>query len=96
MTLQELFSSQDKWTQGAPARDKKGQSKPVEASEACSWCLLGGLILLYRNPIDREPVQNRVRKHIYRLYGYDDIVIFNDDEETTFEMVRKVVTDLNL
>ncbi len=37
----ELREHPERWTQGAPARDKEGNSARVRSPAAVSWCLLG-------------------------------------------------------
>lgn len=46
MTLQEFFNQPEKWCKGTCARDDRGQSVLVTGAKACSWCLIGGMIIL--------------------------------------------------
>ena len=41
--LREFFSSSDKWTQNAIARNSAGYEVTPLDKRACSWCLVGGI-----------------------------------------------------
>lgn len=91
MKLKELFTSPDKWTQGAEAKDKKGNIIPVFHPNAVSFCLMGGIHRCYNTFAEELDIINKISKHINIC-----IMFWNDDSTRTFEDIVKLVNDLDI
>ena len=92
-TLQDLFSDESRWTTGALARTSSGEALDHPCSRsAVSWCLLGGIGLLYpmSNPLYYSAV--RIALEIVESLGYSTIVSFNDSSKTTISDIQKVAS----
>ena len=87
MTVKELLSGPEKWTQGSSARDPSGKSWHVEYEHACCWCLWGAIRFCYPNIYQAAQIEERVRQVL--LIG--SIVDWNDAPERTYEEVMAVV-----
>lgn len=50
MKLQELFTDESKWCQGAIAKNAKGDNTCFNDPEAVCWCLLGAILKFSEHP----------------------------------------------
>ena len=76
----ELLSSEDKWTQGALARDKNKEKVSEISPEADCWCLSGAVHrVCYRSPFIDTPcaVANSRAAALEVLYEYTTPAISN-------------------
>ena len=94
----ELFSSEDRWTQGEGARDMYGKAVPFDSHNACQWCLLSAIYLCY--PFERAQVtEERVKVKLFgkvieeRRLG-NCLSVWNNWK--TFEDVQKLVTRMKI
>ena len=97
MTLQDLFTSPDKWTQGAYARDASGYSVSPISRRAVAWCLNGALAKCYGDYDNGHTryyeVATRIKQAIEPQYR---IAHWNDTKGRTFEEVCELVKTLDL
>ena len=92
MTLRELFSSEDRWTQNSFARDKNGMPVPCCGTAARCWCLIGGILCVYGE--NAYKVINKIYKHTGM--SEDHLSTWNDSAERTYEDVVKLCRELNI
>lgn len=75
------------WTQGAFARDKRGDETHSEtSSDAVSFCIMGGLNRAREELGYPYNVQSLAETRLSTTMG-DDLVETNDDKKTTFPKV---------
>lgn len=104
MTVQELLSSKEKWTQGDTARTKEGYATGVSRADAVSWCLTGAVLKCYPTKSEQLEAEKKLQRAIYRISGVHSsvtssvdkqnelvIIEFNDDPFRTFEEIQEVV-----
>ena len=94
MKIKELFSSADKWTQGATARTADEIVVPYVSPAAVKFCLLGSILKCYptRNREDAMgPILGKVQNEIKM-----NLMDFNDLPTTTFETVKALVEKLDI
>ena len=48
LTVRELLSSPDSWTQGVFARDQNGKSVCPDDPSATCWCLMGAILYIFK------------------------------------------------
>ncbi len=108
MKLQELFTSEDKWTKHAEARNEHGCALAYDDPNACRWCLSGAIWYCYLTQWERAIVHNKI--YIYTVNNYPRCTVFNikepteeilpilwnDSEERTFSDVRELIEFLNI
>ena len=85
-TLQELFKNPKRWTKGR-YKDRKTYD------ESTCFCLIGGIIAVYG---DDRRVEYKVSRYLESTTGNCSISSWNDNEQRTFEDVRKLVEELNI
>ena len=103
MTLKELFSSRERWTQGAYARNHEGGEVDWEDPSAVCWCLMGGLNICYPPGLDGN-YTDESRKAFSRIHSYfaaqdmyvDSFVAWQDSHERTFEDILELVEGANI
>lgn len=88
-TLQELFAEESRWTQGEFARDEIGRWGNPSDPKAVSFCLLGGLELVYG--LNTEAFKNAWRK-LRAACGKEPSGI-NDSKGTTIADIQRVVRE---
>lgn len=86
MKVQELLSSEDKWTKLSSARNEKGEPVCADSPEATQWCVYGALYKCYRP----SKVSFLLRK-IDEGENIDDIPTWNDMRQRTFKDVKALV-----
>ena len=91
MTVKELLSDPKRWTKHANARDSNGQDCNLRSPEAVCWCITGAMSKV-RNE-SYEAMYHKVMKAIIKLFDGNGIVAFNDDPNTTHEMVMQVLEE---
>lgn len=90
--VRELFEEPSRWTQGALARDARGEVVLPDAPTACSWCLIGacfkigGLWFLASDTIRAWLVSQGE--------GSGNIATWNDRETTSVVEVRRMLDTL--
>jgi hypothetical protein len=91
--LKELFSTPDKWTKKAFARDSEGNVTAMIMPDAVCWCLFGGLVKVFESLPEMQNSREKeiLEKTISKDYAFLAISAFNDDSQTTFEMVHQVI-----
>jgi hypothetical protein len=90
--LKELFSTPDKWTKRAFARDSEGDVTGILMSDAACWCLFGGLVKVFDNmsAMQNSPEKRFLEESIKKNFDLN-ITHLNDDPLTTFEIIHEVV-----
>jgi len=104
MKVCELLSDETKWTKGAFARDVKGVECSPNTWVAQSWCLLGAISKCYGyvpisdgfSPTPCENAIRQLRNALRRVHGRNVITDWQDDPETTFEMVQELLKEANI
>ena len=102
MTVLELFSNESAWTKGCLARDKYKNASSAISSKATCFCLLGGVYRAYpdASPEFRAEIFNKIYSAIRTVFPNQNpgitsnkelIVVFNDQSDTTYQMVMKVL-----
>jgi hypothetical protein len=103
MRLQQFFNKASKWCQGHYALNKQGKSIGLTSHyptdemdylrEIESMSLYGAIALFYAQYSDgRDQIVRRLKIAINRHTGKNlTIAAFNDDSQTTFEDIQKVI-----
>lgn len=95
-----LYSSEDKWTKGWFARYRDGQSCSAYNPEASCWCLDGALLLIGKRRFGSAPgctafvdQMGEALDEAVEVLGLwpRNYISLNDREETTFDVVCRVV-----
>lgn len=96
--IKELFSDKSKWTQGAHARNKYGESVSSRHVDAVCWCLVGALHYCYLNDDDgHSRAEQKILIELYaRGYEGEDRSIFRFNDQAQFEDIRELVTMLDI
>ena len=105
MKAHELLISPETWCQESPAKDPDGNKLQANDPRATKWCALSAIQKLYP-PSQWSEVMDRVLRAlcvseggISQLTETDKascLMEWNDDQQTTFEEVKKIllVTDI--
>jgi hypothetical protein len=89
MKVLELLSSEDKWTQGAFARNKDGVRTDYYAEKAVSWCLIGAIHKCYSDYEEINSIMNRILFTVgEKCYQYNDT--------HTYEEVMELIRELDI
>jgi hypothetical protein len=98
MKIRELLTDKSKWIKGAYAKDKYGDSINESDQDACQWCLDGAGYCCYGIGVWQKEVRPKVCTAIEKLNQQKDAVVvnWNDDPNTTFEDVKKLVEELDI
>lgn len=97
MKMKELFKNKSMWTKGALARDKNKDVISPISSDACSWCLKGGLMKCYQDEVIFDKIQMCILKYIQEKYpSFSNLPNWNDATRRTFEDVSKLVQELDI
>lgn len=92
-SLRELFRTPSRWCKGSLARSSTGEEVQPRGTKAAKFCLVGAVYRVYP-PTKRWRVEEELSHSIGKVTGRArDIVEFNDDMETTFEDIRKVLKE---
>jgi len=96
-TLQELFLDPSKWTKGCYMRDRKG-APTSDPDEACSYCLYGGIELVYGEMFmgASKGVISKMLDVLLETTPYYGIAKFNDDPSTTIKDIQGLVKKANV
>lgn len=105
-SLAELFNTSKRWTIGVFARNKREDNVDLHSDGAVCWCLVGGARLVYTGTPDGViPVYARLAKAIRKLFPHrvkgrmspDSVCTgFNDNRNTTFRDLRRVIKEANV
>lgn len=99
MKLSDLFTDESKWTKLTLARDKDDANLDNALhQDACKFCLAGGLFKIYGDICDEQYhiVLNTIRKLFPKFEKIAHVCDFNDDSETTFEDIQRVIAECKL
>lgn len=98
MKLSELLTDETRWTKRHYARDKFGLPTFFDAENAVCWCLYGAVRKITdHNLAEQSALILSLEKSIDKLYPYtfyNSFIGFNDNSKTTFEMVKRVIDDV--
>ena len=81
----------DTWCKGLIAVDRYNQGVEYDSPHACKWCLQGWLLKLYG---DNREVVYQLEEQILQTLNLGYICFlsqWNDNGDTTFEMVRDIL-----
>lgn len=92
MKISELLDSPEKWIKGANARDIHNIPVLSDDSRAIKWCLIGAILKCYREK--EVEICWKIETKIPACFSC--VVGFNDNPNTTFEMVKKLVDELDI
>lgn len=73
--VRELLTDPNHWTREAWARKADGAACSFDDPDAGCWCLVGALMY-----VDPTVMPNVLQRRVTRV-GYENIVMFNDDQE---------------
>lgn len=100
-TIKECLSDPKRWTKRCYARNKNGAiDHSSKFEDAASWCLRGACVVVYGSvyPPEAQKIIDALPPAIPRMtdgpfgVGYGDpLVLFNDDPNTTHEMLLEVL-----
>jgi hypothetical protein len=94
MRLQDVLTDESKWTQGASARDKRGNPTFSFLSDACQWCLIGATVKCCNvTRIEARVMDVAIQTAIDELFptfSHVGFGTFNDDPERTFADIQAV------
>lgn len=109
MKVRELFSSREKWTKGALARDKDGKPISSRSDSITAFCLLGAIghcysfeetiLILQRIVTELYPpdfITLHPRTPILPSALARTVSIWNDNSQTSFDMVKALVDKLDI
>lgn len=88
MKISDILTGPEKWCKGFAAINESGQPCNADDQHAFSFCLLGAVCRAYPPEI-RHVARQKIFAILERTQH--NIADFNDDPETTFEMVLEVV-----
>lgn len=96
MKVYELLNHPRKWIKSCLARNKQGDSVNSRSRQAAKWCLVGALEKCYGpewTGSKFQAAEAKLREATQKLFPQfgGDIVCFNNDENTTFRMLRAVI-----
>ena len=77
--IRKLLATPDRWTQGAMARDKRGDVELDISSKAVCWCLVGSIRYVCRTFTRRWTTY----EFLAGLLGFEDIAEWQDAPERT-------------
>jgi hypothetical protein len=86
--VQELLSSEDKWTQGSYAKDKDNFIVTINSLEAVKWCLKGAIHKCYPDHIEAGEIYYKISKKVRSINQYNDT--------HTYEEVMELVRELDI
>jgi hypothetical protein len=97
MTLQELFSDESKWTKGASARDAYGNPCRWTSKQAVCFCLYGAIAKAYADDKEHnfKEITDKLRVYVFKQTG-QPLSVFNDDFNTSFQDIRRVIEAVNV
>jgi hypothetical protein len=93
MKVKDLLRDEQRWTQGALARDYCGRECMPGSPDAEAWCLVGAIFRVYHEGSEINEAIDAVTRLIvgYRIDGIDEVEEWNDDPGRTFAEVKAVI-----
>lgn len=91
MKLKDLFTDTSKWTQHYSSRDRHTAPCPIDCKDAVCWCLAAAIDKCYM-PLERADIRNKITKYI----GFPSIMLYNDNDKTTFNDIKQLVETLDI
>lgn len=101
MKIKELLDKQEKWTKGAMARDKNGQSVASYHKKAICWCLNGALNHCYPFKTSKERIiydqvyQKIIAWILKHSQTAKSIPVYND-RHATFADIQAMGNELDI
>lgn len=86
-TVAALLDRKERWTKSAYARSKIGRVVDVTSKSAVRFCLIGAIERVYGRGENYISATNK----LVNVINTERIMAFNDNDKTTFNMVRKAV-----
>lgn len=84
-TVLELFEGHpERWTQFADARNERNKCVAASSDQACKWCLVGALLLVY---LDEGQKYGEMRRKVLVAADASCVTDWNDAHERTFSEV---------
>ena len=95
------FLKEENWTKKGWGVDHNGEAIDFEEIDnAVKVCLLGAIVICYKEGYDLQQANNKLRKvlQVKRKGKYlpNSIILFNDDKDTTWEMVKEVLEEADV
>ena len=87
------FLTKNNWTKGCFAMDINGNSVSPQDSKAYSWCLVGAIMNCYKDPLAVHKVIIKIRK---KILPYKYVCEFNDNGNTAFEDIHRLIEELDI
>lgn len=91
--VRELLADPARWTQHNSAKNQDGCGVSPSDPSACSFCLLAAILRQTNHPGAQNAyfrAQDEIRATVKPL-GFGSVMFFNDDADTTHEMVLAVL-----
>ncbi len=90
-----LLSSESIWTKGTFARDSAGNPTQLEGSTACRFCIAGAVYRAQHSikTGNSSDVLQMLWVTVTKSTAYLNLAAFNDNDNTTFPMVKKAIAD---
>ena len=93
MTVQELLSTPNRWTQGTLARASDGRKVSPEHPEAVAWCLVGAVLRCYGH--DGLRCGDIIQK-LTSMIPEESIPHWNDSRGRTWDEVIELARRVNI
>lgn len=91
MTVADLLANPDRWGQGHAAMDPTGNDVDIASKDACRWCLMGAIELLYP---DQFVEKCDAITACLRARGWiDGIIGYNDEPTRTYDEIMDLVRE---
>lgn len=92
-----LLADKKRWTKGTWQRNKYGHPVSEDCKSACKFCLEGALQHIY-DDYERRNAEKRIEQAINDLFPgkFHSLISFNDNPETTYEDIKRVLQRANV
>lgn len=92
--LDQLFSNESRWVQGALARsERKNMVKPTSRRAVC-WCIEGGIRKLFKHYDEKESIRKTLEAVVPEgIYPFGILEGFNDHPQRQFSEVKRLIAD---
>lgn len=95
MKVHELLNAENRWTQRQLARTGSGVKVHYSSPDASCWCLMGAVCKCYPVDSERRRVMDLIDECTLKRFDVG-FVTWNDDPQTTYADVFKLVKELNI
>lgn len=102
MKVQDILTSESKWTKGAYARTATGKRTIYQSDDACKFCLQGAIYRVTAGNVKRAmSIENKIVKKLNAerqtcSSPYWCITQWNDSSRRTFAEVRGLIEELDI